>query len=283
MRGQSIPGHGHQKNNPPLVPPPLQFLPRLSRCERHKSGTREALIQAPQEVSAATGVYLAGILTVILCGGKREAGTMTIYAARCPRLGALIGLLTSILLLVVRTGTPASAAANPTGRMSLQDEKLSAHITAMSIREVMEEVSTLTGAQVIWLGQEETVQVSVNFTDLPFADGLKRILGERNFMLFYTSVEEESQLSEIWISSPTNGKGAGASNTSTAAGKKATPQLMRTALYGQDVSARVNAIRRLKRFAQTDSRVRSILSQLTRSAIEPEVREAAAQVLSEIK
>lgn len=198
------------------------------------------------------------------------------------RLGLLLGLAASSML-PGGVSIPSFAAVNIPGHMTLRDGKLTARIAAAPIRQVLEEVSSLTGARVLWLGQEEEGRVSVEFTDLPFPDALRKILGERNFMLFYTSRGEETRLSEIWISSASVVKEQALSLTPPSPADQLPPQLMQTALYGQDLTSRLNAIRRLKKFAQKDARVKTILSQLTRSAAEPEVQEAAEKALAEIQ
>jgi len=190
-----------------------------------------------------------------------------------------VGWVVSVLLLL--GGLRASrVAANEAGHLMLRDGKLTAHVTAIPVRQVMQEVGSLTGARILWLGHTEDKPVSVHFTDLPLADALRRILGERNFMLFYRSRGKEAWLSAIWISAPSTGQGQPVTPPSPPT--QIPPQLMQTALYGQDLSSRLNAIKRMKKFAQTDTRVHSILSQLSRSAVEPKIRAAAEQALAEI-
>lgn len=170
------------------------------------------------------------------------------------------------------------AAADELKNLTFQNGRLSAHFSAAPIRQVMEQLSSLTGARVCWLHQAEDTPVSVSFTDLPLADALRRILGERNFMLFYRSRGQETWLSEIWISAPSTGQGQAIPSLSA----QLPAQLMQTALYGQDTATRLNAINRMKKFAPTDPRVQSILSQLSRNATEAEVRAAAERALREI-
>lgn len=191
------------------------------------------------------------------------------------------GLRVSLVVGSIFLGGLGLAADEP-GRLTLRDGKLTAHVSAAPVRQVMQEVSSLTGARVLWLGHAEDRKVSVDFTDLPLADALRRILGESNFMLFYTSRGKETWLSEIWVSAPSAGRGQPVAAAPAPPPTQAPAQLMQTALYGQDLSSRLNAIKRIKKFAQADPRVRSILSQLSRSAAEPEVREAAENALAEI-
>ncbi|MCS6925681.1 MAG: hypothetical protein NZ578_07255 [Candidatus Binatia bacterium] len=196
---------------------------------------------------------------------------------RCLRIAGVLGSL----LFFCGISTSSSAADEPK-TLTFQNGRLSAHLSATPIRQVMEHLGSLTGARVLWLHQAEDTPVSVDFTDLPLADALRRILGGRNFMLFYRSSGQETWLSEIWISAPSGGQGQAVSPLPPTPPAQIPAQLMQTALYGQDTAARLNAINRMKKFARTDPRVQSILSQLSRNAIEPEVRAAAEQALAEI-
>jgi hypothetical protein len=59
---------------------------------------------------------------------------------------------------------------------------------ATPLRQVMEKVSRVRGARVHWLsGQAQETLVSVEFTALPLPEALERILGETNFLFFYTA------------------------------------------------------------------------------------------------
>jgi hypothetical protein len=84
--------------------------------------------------------------------------------------------------------------------LTLQDGKLTAQIASLSLHQVMEEISRLSGAEVLWLGQEEEEQISAEFSAIPFAEALRRLLGERNFMLFYVGAGQKTRLAQIWIS-----------------------------------------------------------------------------------
>lgn len=204
---------------------------------------------------------------------------MNILSSMQGRLCVAVIVSSLLVLCGIRTSR---SAADERKNLTLQNGRLSAHLSAAPIRQVMEQLGSLTGARVLWLSQAEDTPVSVDFTDLPLADALRRILGERNFMLFYRSQGQETWLSEIWISAPPVGQRQAAPSLPATPPAQIPAQLMQTALYGQDTAARLNAINRMKKFASTDMRVQSILSQLSRNATEPEVRAAAEQALAEL-
>src|SRR5262249_55155716 len=126
--------------------------------------------------------------------------------ARRPHQKLCCRLMRLLLCLALEAGLVGAAyARDPApGQISVQDGKLSAQISATSVRQVMEEVSRLSEARVRWLnGQTEEKLVSVEFTALPMAEALRRILGERSFLLFYTPTKEGAKLTDIWIASGT--------------------------------------------------------------------------------
>jgi hypothetical protein len=85
--------------------------------------------------------------------------------------------------------------------LHLHDGALTARVTATPLREVMAEVSRLSGAQVVWLTDSGERHASADFTALPFDEGLRRLLDRYNFLLVYVVRDEHSTLSQIWISS----------------------------------------------------------------------------------
>jgi hypothetical protein len=155
----------------------------------------------------------------------------------------------------------------------------------------MEEVSRVSGARVRWLrGQAEERLVTAQFTALPLPEALRRILGETDFLLFYTSVGEGAKLTQVWISSkiqPPLAFASVAQSEESVAGQvepDAMPvdTLIQDAVSG-DLSLRVDAIARLGEYAQADPRVKGILSHLASHDGNPQVRAAAAEVLSGIE
>ena len=225
----------------------------------------------------------------------------------------LRGTLVSLVLstgLVGSTYALGPAAMTLPGQVALQDEKLTAQLVAAPLRQVMEEVSRLSGARVRWLGrQTEEKPVSVGFTALPLPEALRRILGETNFLLFYTSVGESTALTQIWIlSKGTGGRQPGLTSQPTAQAK-AQPQpapgstsqrthtverqaeldaisvdtLIETAISTLEPSVRVEAVARLGGYAPADPKVEGILSHLAANDGNPQVQAAASEVLAGIE
>lgn len=208
----------------------------------------------------------------------------------------LLGIVVSLALgsVPVRaTYALGPTAVNFPGQMTLQDGKLTARIMAAPLRQVMEEVSRLSGAQVLWLSQAGEEPVSVEFSALPFSEALRRILGERNFLLFYTTMGEEGRLIQIWISSGGTGRGQPVlipqpvsqwETTQVTEGPDvdiAQPLdvVIQTAMNDEDLSSRLSAIEYLGYHVQEDPRAKVILSRLARSDANPQVQDAASAML----
>jgi hypothetical protein len=87
------------------------------------------------------------------------------------------------------------------GALTLQDGKLTARLAAVPLRQVITEISRLSGAQVSWLGQQDESPVSADFSALPVVEALERLLRRKNFLLLYASSAQDARLTQIWISS----------------------------------------------------------------------------------
>src|SRR5262245_51753898 len=72
---------------------------------------------------------------------------------------------------------PDSVTGNFPAKIVLQDGKLTTRVMGMPLRQVMEEVSRVSGAQIRWLSVVGEETVSVEFSALPFSEALRRILG----------------------------------------------------------------------------------------------------------
>jgi hypothetical protein len=183
------------------------------------------------------------------------------------------------------------AAVSFPGKITLQDGKMTARIVAAPLRRVIEEVSKLSGAQARWLSLDGEEPVSVEFTDLPFSEALRRILGEKDFVLFEPSARERARLPQIWIYP----RGQEGGQLAVIKEKETTPlplsdavsvelppvekdldSLMHTAIYGQDTSVRLHAVKLLWGYAPEDPLAETTLSQIAYSDSDPQVREAAA-------
>jgi hypothetical protein len=169
------------------------------------------------------------------------------------------------------------------------DGKVTARLNAVPLHRVLEELGRLSGATIRWLGPESDASVSVDFMDLSLAEALRRLLHEKNFMLFYTLDGEAPRLAHIWISSPpTSGQPLwSAQSLPTSQGLSADfapPALMSTARSGPDDNARIRAMWQLRRYAAKDPRVRSLLQQIMQSATTSlRVRKNASSILTGLR
>jgi hypothetical protein len=208
-------------------------------------------------------------------------------------LGILMGLTPGTVLVGTASALGPVAATFP-GQLTFQGGKLTARVMGASLRQVMEEVSRLSGAQVRWLNQNGEELVSVEFTDLSFSEALRRILREKNFLLFYTATGRETRLAQIWISS------GGKAEEQLVLKRQPTPQeettavvqepsedvappleiLIQTAVSDEDHSLRLSAIESLGEHAQENLRVREILSHLAHNDSNPQVRDIASAMLN---
>jgi hypothetical protein len=111
--------------------------------------------------------------------------------------------LVGMLLVLALVHPPLYAATSkPAGNvvpieMTMQNGKFTARIVSAPLRRVMEELSSLSGAQLLWMRQEEE-QVSVEFKNLSLAEAIERIL-KKNFMLTYSPGGGGRKLVQIWM------------------------------------------------------------------------------------
>lgn len=117
-------------------------------------------------------------------------------------------------------------------------------------------------------------------TNASLSRALRLILGERNFLLLYASVSEDAQLNQIWISPARQSNGPASLVRVNA---RTLWDLQRTALRGQNLSVRFQAVEQLKRSAQTDAQAKAALSRVARAADSLPVRQAATRALTEIR
>jgi hypothetical protein len=183
--------------------------------------------------------------------------------------------------LLIAAPSPDSAPRTFPAVLTLQDGKLTAQIASLPLHQVMEEVSRLSGAEVLWLGQAEEEQISAEFSAIPLAEALRRLLGEKNFMLFYVGAGQETRLAQIWISSHVATAAQPVAATA-AADDLAPPELLQTVLYGPDSSARAQAVQRLQGY-QKDPRVKHILSQVAQNDTDPGVQQVASSLLATMR
>lgn len=164
------------------------------------------------------------------------------------------------------------------GILRLQEGRVTAKLNSVSLRTVMDEIGELSGAEIVWLQEGAGGIVSADFSDVPFARALRLLLGERNFLLFYSSEEDaESQLSEIWISNGSSAPTVAASPKPV--GSTLLHRWYRTALRGTSIPLQLQAVQQLQQQAAVNRRAKRMLTNIARSANNPQVRQAATAAL----
>jgi hypothetical protein len=186
------------------------------------------------------------------------------------------------------------------GQMTFHDGQLTARIATAPLRQVMAEVSRLSGVQVRWMDAAVGEQaVSVECRDLALAEAVRRMLRATNFLFVYAPRNEGVRLTQIWIASredggppgrhrppappvprpPTADEPAAAIEEPAAAVALSRETLIQTATDEADLAARLSAIGALGSHAPEDARVRELLADLADHDPNPQVRDAAAMAL----
>jgi hypothetical protein len=209
----------------------------------------------------------------------------------------LQGILIGCVFWSAPIPTPDALASPPVdvpGQLLFQDGKLAARVAMVPLRQVMEEIGRLSGAQVRWMDAEVGEQmVSIEFTALPLSEAVRRILSARNYLLWYAPHNEGTQLTQIWIASRRDGGGQPTLNRQPAPPLPPPPTaeepvgavdppleaLMQTATGDADLASRLSAIEELGSATPQDARVRQILADLADHDSNPQVRDAASTML----
>lgn len=191
-------------------------------------------------------------------------------------VSSLVLMLVSGILLDQAVARGAISEAFP-GTLVLHEGKLTAKLRAVPLKQVMQEIGDLSGAEIVWLQQNGTGTVSVDFSNVPLARALRLILSEKNFLLFYSSVDGEAHLSQIWISSGGGNQAATATSVSVARLR----QWHRTALRDAHIALRLRAVEQLKQQAPIHEQARRLLTHLARWADNPQVQRAAAAAVAQ--
>ena len=185
------------------------------------------------------------------------------------------------------------------GILNLHNGKLTAHIARTPLRQVINEVGRLSGAQIRWFDQADDHAVSVHFTALPVVEALERLLPRKNFLLLYASPAQDARLTEIWITSrrssvakpmnvpppPNVPEDFDEDDEGLAIdldGELATTvetHLLTAQSWGA-AQERIEAIELLGGLATQDARIRPLLQQLSVTESDLQVRAAAAAVLN---
>ena len=226
---------------------------------------------------------------------------ITRWFSRTPGLW-LPGILVSLVLgslSVCAAYAAAPADVSFPGKITLQDGKMTARIVAAPLRRVIEEVSRLSGAQARWPSRDGEEPVSVEFTDLPLSEALRQILREKDFVLFEPSAGERARLPRISIYPRAQ---AGGQLVAIQEGETTPPalsdaghsvevppveqhldSLMHTAIHDEEPSVRLDAITQLGGYAQEDLLAKMALSQVAHRDSDPQLREAAAELLQNME
>ena len=200
-------------------------------------------------------------------------------------------------------------AASSPERIEVRNGKLTVRLAKVSLRWTMNEVGRLSGAEIVWLNQIGEEIVSANFTALPFAEALGRILKGKNFLLFYTTKGEKDKLTQIWISASTGKRETpfayalatepsitpvSVPSTSEtlqndeeladgeiALSSMALDDLVQIALGEKNQTLRLDAISLLGQEIQENPRVKALLTRIAREDADPSVRQIATLTLGE--
>ena len=184
-------------------------------------------------------------------------------------------------------------------KVTFQGEKLTATFTAISLRQIMEEISEVSGVQIRWLDTEGEELMTVDFVAMPLSRVIPQLLRDRNFVLFYSSTGPGTRLTQIWISSRKAG-GKQSESIQPPISRALPPSisrdnnviqedvvssdtLLQTLLYDRGISTRLDAITRLIAYAPQDPRIAAAFSHLASNETNPEVQHAAATALQQLE
>ena len=214
-----------------------------------------------------------------------------------------------ILWSVLLTSLPCQAIEKPTMlplppsvSVSLHKGRLTAHIVATPLQQVMQELSRVSGAQVVWQSPPDDHLVSVAFSSLPLSEAVQRIAGAHNFLLIFSSAAETARLTQIWLSAPPQSQtrvdlaqsrssvipirmeGEAAPSTLEVEDAEEHARLesaLRVVAHAQDVATHLDAIEILAAYVTVDPQVRMTLSHLVQSAQDSQVQGAAVAALAQ--
>jgi hypothetical protein len=179
------------------------------------------------------------------------------------------------------------------GVMTLQNGRLTLSVVGVPLRRVLEEFGRLGGTHIRWLNSDGTAPLSITFSEVPVSVAIQRILGENNFLLFYSLTTRGLQLSQIWIASTKAGarpaaslpESSGAALPTTAQSTELeadTESLLQVAVDDPDPTIRLDAVSQLGAYAHEDPRVQAILAQAAQKENDPQVKKTAAEILESL-
>ena len=210
----------------------------------------------------------------------------------------LLGILISVVSGSVPIGAASALSPGTThfpGKLAFQDGQLMARIATVPLRQVMEEFSRVSKAEVRWLNSADGAgAISVEFPPLPVVEALQRLLHGKNFLLFYAGGRGAPRLTQIWISAKGNAKRPSTPIASPVTARETAPRaeatdeetmqpleaVMWAAQSDKDLPSRLSAIEDLGERARQDPGIRAILSQLAHNDGSPQVQDLAASLLT---
>ena len=196
-------------------------------------------------------------------------------------------------------------------KIEFRDGKLTVRLVNASVPRILSEIGRRSGVEIVWLNHAMADTVSVEFTALPVAEALERILRGKNFLLFYTIQGKKEKLARVWISSPPGGKRplsvrtVATTPTQSAAALSPSTQplqggeeeiegqpspfsmpldeVIQIALGEKNPEIRLDAIARLGQEIPENPQIRELLSRIAREDSDPDARQGAALTLGEGK
>lgn len=195
---------------------------------------------------------------------------------------------------------PASYALGPpnatfSGVMTLQNGRLTLNVVGVPLRHVLEEFGRLSGTHIRWLNADGSPPLSMTFSEVPVSLAIQRILGENNFLLFYSLTTGGLQLSQIWVVSQKIGASS-AVNLPESSGAALPPPtvqsteladdtetLLQAAVNDPDPTIRLDAVSQLGAYAHEDPRVQVILSQVAQKENDPQIKKTVAEILDSLR
>jgi hypothetical protein len=236
----------------------------------------------------------------------------------CPKL-IFRGVLFSMFFMGQLFMTNSIAESFP-GMLTFNNGKMTAKIKSRPLNEVMTQISKISKARVEWRDEERSTPVSVEFKNLTFPKALSHILKEKDFMLVYSFnnitgeeipkilIYPKGQADRQTASSTQNGvtvsdsinisslqaQAAIDSNDADPAPDLLTipepapteqnvDDLMDISLTSEKAYSRLDAVSEMAGYAKEDSRVKGILSGIAENDENKEVREAAIELLENMK
>jgi len=191
------------------------------------------------------------------------------------------GLSRSVAILGVLAMAALGETAPGSARLTLRDGRLSAEIAAAPLAQVMAEIGTLAGAEVLWRGAAPDDRVSASFTDVPAAEAIERLLRPRSFFVVGGAGPASIRRVVILADGPGTPRpeGTPAVERPPAVVDEQPDAAVAAATAPGDPATRLRAIDALAEVAAHDPGAWMVLTQLSTSDADRAVREAARRAL----